>query len=340
MKYNIPYKIVGGLSFYQRREIKDLLALLRVAVSGTDFLSFARTINMPKRGFGKGALDKLLNYTNETGQSIISLSRDIIAGSAPLKLSAKQKDGLTDYLRTITTLQEMRTQKAPLRELLSEAIEQSGYLDYLKEDEETFEDRKGNIEELVSKAAEWDTEHVDGSLDAFLEELSLKSALDEAPRGYDHVKLMTLHNGKGLEFDLVFIVGLEEDLLPHLNSKESPEAIEEERRLCYVGMTRAKKHLYMSASKYRFIWGSPRLMELSRFISELPNKHITLIQEGGETSESGEFPPGMHVTHKDFGKGIVKKVYQTSLGTTYDIYFPALDEMRTLVGKYARLSRI
>ena len=339
MKHQIPYVIVGGLSFYQRREIKDILALLRVAVSGSDFLSFARTLNLPKRGFGKVAIDKLHNLTDAMSMPIVPLCRKILSDPATLKLSAKQRDGLADYINNVSKIEMLRQEKAPLRDILSIAIEDSGYLDYIKEDEETFEDRKQNLEELVSKAAEWDSEHIDGHLDGFLEELALKSSLDEAPRGHEYVKLMTLHNGKGLEFDTVFIVGMEEDLLPHLNSKDDPEALEEERRLCYVGMTRAKKRLYMSAAKYRLMWGQPRMMQASRFIGELPEKHITLKQDD-DFSENGTFSVGTYVAHKDFGKGVIENVYQTSLGTTYDIYFSSIDETRSLVEKYARLRKL
>jgi DNA helicase-2/ATP-dependent DNA helicase PcrA len=195
------------------------------------------------------------------------------------------------------------------------------------------------LEELVSKAAEWEEETENPSLAGFLEELTLKTSHDEkdgAPS--DALRLMTLHNGKGLEFEVVFIVGMEEELFPHMSSFGSQEELEEERRLCYVGMTRAKDYLYLSASRYRYLWGVPRVMRPSRFLAEIPSEflHPYHVQER-EIEEEEEhvegFAPGDQVFHHDFGLGIVEKSYHTSHGITYDVFFPQANTRRTLVGK-------
>ncbi len=149
---------------------------------------------------------------------------------------------------------------------------------------------------------------------------------------------MTLHNGKGLEFSVVFLVGMEEDLFPHMNAKDSEDALQEERRLCYVGMTRAKEYLYLTAAKFRFLWGGARLMRPSRFLSEIPPEYVqTLNTRPVETEPSEDFSPGDTVHHRDFGIGVIQKCYETSLGPTYDVFFPQSQETRSLVAKYAKL---
>lgn len=335
LKYQIPYVIIGGLSFYQRREIKDILALLRMVISDADFLSFARTINLPKRGIGNTTLGKFRDEAEKLQMPILTLCR-----TCPIKLTKKVEEGIKDYLSVIDTLKGMVQESLPLEEIVQEAIALSGYERVLKEDPESYEDRKGNLEALINKAAEWSQEREDPTLMHFLEELSLKSSLDENPI-HDSVRLMTLHNGKGLEFTLTFLVGMEEDLFPHINAKDEIEKLEEERRLCYVGMTRAKQFLYLTAATYRFMWGTSKVMCPSRFLKEIPSNYLSVLSEqiNVEEEEWGEesgFKIGTAVFHKDFGKGIVKKSYNTSLGLTYDVHFLESNITRTLVGKYAK----
>lgn len=274
LRQKIPYIIIGGLSFYQRREIKDILGILRMVLGGSDFIAFSRTINLPKRGLGEATLAKLRDLASEQSQTILDACTAIVDRKLECKLSPKQFEGLKSYVNTILALREMAKAPVALQTILSEAIERSRYLDYLREDPESYEERRANLAELVSKAAEWEEEFGEPSLAGFLEELSLKSSADEKNPSADAVRLMTLHNGKGLEFTAVFLVGMEEDLFPHVNSRDNPEALEEERRLCYVGMTRAKEYLYLTASRTRFIWGSPRMMRPSRFLSEIPNEYL------------------------------------------------------------------
>ena len=385
----IPYVIVGGISFYQRREIKDILAFLRMVQSGLDMISFERTINLPKRGIGDTTIEKLRAGALQSNLQIYEYCSNLVEDkpvSAPIKLTVKQKEGLKDYVNTIHELRSIN-EIGSLRELIKAAIERTRYLDVLKEDPETFDDRKGNLDELVSKAAEWEDTIEKGSLDAFLEELSLKTTLDEATNESDRLNLMTFHNGKGLEFKVVFLVGLEETLFPHANSYDKGEpAMEEERRLCYVGMTRAKQLLYLTNCKVRYLWGVSRPMKPSRFINEIPSQYIEKIRpQYTETPKSTSHPyektfkrkdaeydedfiddidqtkeqvvyrprekipavepanpfdQGDAVFHKQFGIGIVKRVYQGSLGITYEIHFTKDDSKRNIVAKYADLSKL
>ncbi|MBS0628741.1 MAG: UvrD-helicase domain-containing protein [Verrucomicrobia bacterium] len=334
LKEKLPYIIVGGISFYMRREIKDLLALLRVAYEGNDFLSFSRTINIPKRGIGPAALAKIRLHSN--GDLIQACKSD-------LKMSVRQAEGLKSYVAMIEAIRHLIHTGAPIHEMIELAIERMHYYDYLQEDPETADERQENVEELISKAIEWEEENPEAGLAAFLEELFLKSNPDQTHQA-DPLRLMTIHNGKGLEFDVTFLVGLEEEIFPHVNALGNIEALEEERRLCYVGMTRAKNHLYLTAAKSRFLWGSLRSMQPSRFLSEIPQEHLKKYHtESFSTYELDEAPTthqiGDLVFHKDFGKGIIQRVYNTSLGLTYDVLFTENEETRSLVAKYAKLAK-
>jgi DNA helicase-2/ATP-dependent DNA helicase PcrA len=161
-----------------------------------------------------------------------------------------------------------------LSELVIATVQDTGYIGVLHEDSETFSEKKENVDALIAKAFEWESERENPSLELFLEELSLKTNLDEANDDSDRVTLMTIHNGKGLEFPAVFLVGMEETLFPHINSLGKKETVEEERRLCYVGITRAQELLYLSYARSRNIWGSWRPMQPSRFLREIPTEYL------------------------------------------------------------------
>ncbi|MDB2614399.1 UvrD-helicase domain-containing protein [Chlamydiales bacterium] len=265
----IPYQIIGGLSFYQRKEIKDLLAYLRMVFSDSDFISFLRTINLPKRGIGPSTIEKIRQEANSKGLPIFKCLEQLT-----LKMSPKQKKGVEEYVALIQSLRQVQT----VPELVTHLVQQSGYIGMLKEDLETFDDRKENVEALIAKSYEWEQEHEDPTLSKFLEELSLKANLDEQVLGEQKISLMTIHNGKGLEYPVVFLVGLEETLFPHINSQGNKESLEEERRLCYVGITRAKEKLYISHARSRNIWGSWRSMNPSRFLIEIPYQYVERIR--------------------------------------------------------------
>lgn len=270
----IAYTIVGGISFYQRREIKDIMAYLRLIISDQDIVAFSRVINTPKRGIGDTSLGKIIAHAQAEKQPILEFCRQLVqTKNSPFSITSKVRQGLEQFISLIDQLREL-AKEGSIETIIKETMGRSGYLIYLKEEPETLEDRKENLNELIVKAIEWDAQHEEPSLTQFIEELSLKSNI-ETPEAFDEkVSLMTLHNGKGLEFDIAFIVGLEEDLLPHVNSRESEDMVEEERRLCYVGMTRAKEHLYLTDAKVRFLFGSERMQRTSRFIREIPTEYI------------------------------------------------------------------
>lgn len=358
----IPYIIIGGVSFYQRKEIKDILAYLRISQSGADYISFIRTINLPKRGLGEATIEKIRHHSTQENMTILGYCEALIHDQPlnhPLKLTPKQKEGISDYLRIVHALRTL-SKEGSIRNLVLTAIEQSGYMDYLKDDEETFSDRKENLDELIAKAAEWETSSPDPSLEAFLEELSLKSSLDEADQTLDRVNLMTIHNGKGLEFTTAFLVGLEDDLFPHINSKGNLDAIEEERRLCYVGITRAKKYLYLSYCRTRYLWGTLRMQQPSMFLNELPKELIerfdptrTRFQSYPQREKqtvsfvqkplpqpSAVFAPGDRIFHQDFGIGEIQESYEGSMGLTYKILFDKDSNTKTLLAKFATLNKI
>ncbi len=270
----VPYRIIGGLSFYQRREIKDILAYLKVVQSGSDFISLQRIINLPKRGVGQASLEKLRIEANRMARPILETIKELLAGRGEMKISAKLREGLQKFVDLIEQLQNYAKQGV-LAELVTKTIQLSGYVGYLKEDMLSFDERYENIDQLISKAAEWEQERDNPTLEAFLEELSLKSTMDEAPFDQERLNLMTIHNGKGLEFPIVFLVGMEEMLFPHVNSQGDQDSIEEERRLCYVGVTRAQKRLYLSHARQRTLWGTTRPMSPSRFLREIPAHTMT-----------------------------------------------------------------
>ncbi len=340
LKVKIPYVIIGGVSFYQRREIKDILSLLRIVLAGADFIALARTMNIPKRGLGEKALEKIREGALQAGMTLFDFCVAVIDRKIDFKLSPKQMEGMRDYVTLILALKEMVLQRVTLQTLVSEAIERSRYEEYLKEDPETFAERRENLAELITKAAEWEQENPDGTLAGFLEELTLKTSSDAKEPLSDAVKLMTLHNGKGLEFSVVFLVGMEEELFPHINSIDNETALEEERRLCYVGMTRAKAHLYLTSAKYRFLWGGARMMRPSRFLAEVPPEYIQELTPRARPQFGGSDEAlhiGDTVHHRDFGLGIIQRQYETSLGLTYDVFFSQSSRVHSLVAKYAKL---
>ncbi|MCB1135634.1 MAG: UvrD-helicase domain-containing protein, partial [Chlamydiia bacterium] len=316
----IPYVVVGGVSFYQRREIKDILSYLRVVQSSADFISFDRTINLPKRGVGPTTIDRLHALADAQAMPILDLCALVLEDSSDLakqvKLNKKQKQGLTDYLSLIRDVRAMLESSA-VSHVVRSVMHRSGYLDYLRTDPETVQDRVENLDELVHKAQEWEMAQAKPTLSAFLEELSLKANIDDKDLNQDRVNLMTLHNSKGLEFDTVFLTGLEEDVLPH--SRSDITALEEERRLCYVGMTRAKRRLFLTHVSRRFVRGSDHYMQPSRFLFEVPSEYTDVPDDHDEVEDSYDYSAdysqeasseGLHkgsvVMHQVFGIGVIQ----------------------------------
>ena len=265
----IPYRLIGGVNFYARREIKDLLSYMRVIDNTSDDLAIRRVINVPKRGIGTTTINKVAGYAAVNGLSFYeALTRG--AQIPGLGRSASKTDAFVTFLQALRAKAQLLT----VRKLLEEIIEQTGYIRELQsEGTDEARERIGNIEELITKAAAFEETAADPSLSAFLEEVSLAADIDEMDEAESRVVLMTLHSAKGLEFPRVFMTGMEEDIFPSSMSlmEEDPQrAVEEERRLCYVGITRAMRELTMTWARSRMLRGETRYHERSRFLGELP----------------------------------------------------------------------
>ena len=282
MRAAIPYKVVGGLRFYERKEVKDLLAYVRLIVNPNDEVSLLRVINFPKRGIGDRALEEVAAFASREGISLWAALLRITEISAVPNKAAQAIAAFTSMITALQTLLEAKTKPSVIIEA---ALEQSGLLAELEDSNDPQDEvRLENLQELVSAALDYEERPLDElaedeeiSLAGFLEKVSLVADADEIPDGEDHggvVTLMTLHTAKGLEFPTVFLTGLEDGIFPHSRTLDDPKEIEEERRLAYVGLTRAEKRLYLSRAEYRLTFGSPRYNPASRFLDEIPAELI------------------------------------------------------------------
>ena len=263
---NIPYKIVGGLKFYERKEIKDTIAYLRLIHNISDNLSLKRIINEPKRGIGKTSLDKIQEISDRTGTSMY----EIIKHAEEFDLN-RVKANAEEFINLIEELR-LKKQELSISELLKEVLNKSGYTRALElENTVEAETRMQNLEEFLTVAIEFEEESADNTLPEFLESITLSSDVDEMQDEDNTVTLMTLHSAKGLEFPVVFLVGMEEGIFPGYKSIGEPKELEEERRLFYVGITRAKQFLHLTCAKHRTIFGSTSYNAVSRFIKEIPD---------------------------------------------------------------------
>ena len=272
---NIPYKIIGGINFYARKEIKDLLAYLKTVDNAKDDLAVRRIINVPKRGIGATTLAKVQDYAAEHAISFYNALR--AAEEIPsLGRSAAKVRPFVTFIQTLRTQQEYFS----VEELLKEIIEQTGYVKELEaEDTEEARARIENIDELISKVASYEEEAENPTLSGFLEEVALVADIDNLEEDSDRVLLMTLHSAKGLEFPNVYMAGMEDGIFPSYMTiiSEDPSDIEEERRLCYVGITRAKRQLTITSARTRMIRGETQYNKVSRFVQEIPRE---LVQVG------------------------------------------------------------
>jgi len=282
MRAAIPYKVVGGLRFYERKEVKDLLAYVRLIVNPNDEVSLLRVINFPKRGIGDRALEEVAAFASLEGISLWAALMRITEITAVPNKAAQAIAAFTSMITALQTLLEAKTKPSVIIEA---ALEQSGLLAELEHSNDPQDEvRLENLQELVSAALDYEerpleelAEDEEISLAGFLEKVSLVADADEIPDGEDHggvVTLMTLHTAKGLEFPTVFLTGLEDGIFPHSRTLDDPKEIEEERRLAYVGLTRAEKRLYLSRAEYRLTFGSPRYNPASRFLDEIPTELI------------------------------------------------------------------
>ena len=264
---NIPYKIVGGLKFYERKEIKDLIAYLRLINNTADNLSLKRIINEPKRGIGKTSLEKVdqIARDNELSQYEV-VKRAEQFGLNKVYLNSRE------FINTIEEMVQIKNE-TKISELIKQILNKSGYTNALKaEDTKEAENRIENLEEFLTVAIEFEEEFAENTLSNFLENISLSSDIDSLEEAEESVTLMTLHSSKGLEFPHVFLVGMEEGVFPGYRAIGEPKELEEERRLCYVGITRARNNLFLTCAKKRTIFGSTTSNSISRFIKEIPEE--------------------------------------------------------------------
>ena len=263
---SIPYKIIGGLKVYERKEITDIISYLRLIQNPSDNLSLKRIINEPKRGIGKTSLDKIEELSINSGVPMYEIIKN-----------AEQYGLNRVFLNSrefVNAIEELRAKKEDIKisDLIKETLKKSGYTQAL-ENENTIEaeNRIENLDEFLTVAIEFEDESADNKLSDFLEGITLSSDIDNMEEAEETVTLMTLHSAKGLEFPVVFLVGMEEGIFPGYKSIGEPKELEEERRLCYVGITRAKEHLFLTCSKQRTIFGSTSCNQVSRFLREIPS---------------------------------------------------------------------
>lgn len=375
IKSGISYNMVGGLKFYERKEIKDIIAYLRVIFNPADSLSLLRIINVPKRGIGDASLAKIQAYA---AASNVSLFEAVSNAAAIDGLSSRFVSKLDDLAGIIFELMNLASE-APVEDLIDRVLRDTGYLEEL-ENERTpqAQSRIDNLHELISVAQEFAASEEENNLENFLAHVALVSDIDDTELGEDAITLMTLHSSKGLEFPVVFLVGMEEGLFPHARTLMDETEIEEERRLCYVGITRAKEKLFLSSTKMRTIYGNTVTYPPSRFLQEIPARLVKTIkrqerfsalenfkqvsekysarpQKPASTFNPHSFMPqkpvaaaggtgtrfntGDRVSHSKWGEGMVVSVKDSSDGQEVKVAFAGAG-VRSLLTKYAVLKKL
>ena len=305
----IPYKILGGLKFYDRKEIKDIIAYLKLVYNTSDSQSLKRIINVPKRSIGATTIQKVEDLASQHNIAVFDVIENVelyeeLAGKTGIKLK--------EFAQIIKKLQAAN-EKFPLHEFITYILDETGYLKELKaEDTEESEARILNLQELVNVAKEFEPDEPDNVLGEFLAQVALVSDVDDLEEGSSSVTLMTIHSAKGLEFPIVFLAGLEEGIFPHSRSINDNTEMEEERRLMYVGITRAMKKLYLSCAKRRQMWGEYKYYEPSRFIGEIPPMLIEH-KNPAKTYNAGYSSSG---TFKSAVEKIKTNNYEKSYSTT------------------------
>jgi DNA helicase-2/ATP-dependent DNA helicase PcrA len=339
LRMGIPYMIVGGIGFYQRAEIKDVLAYLRFIANPLDDLSLRRITNVPPRGIGKGTLAKLEELSKNEGLSLFkAMQRAAKETILPYRAASSLNRFLTLMKRLIGFAESHE-----IGEILDHVLEATGYLDILEKEEE----KRENVGEILNLAAEFEKEAEKATLHDFLDSVSLASDVDSYNEKDDRVPLMTLHSAKGLEFPVVLIIGLEENLLPHFNSAKEGQ-VEEERRLFYVGLTRAREKVYLTSAAKRRVFGKEERPAPSRFLTEIPNEllkwtnfygashgeiprsdygHKTRVRsigrrEGRNSGNGNRYTVGQRIVHPSFGHGIIKRVEGAGESAKVTVTFP------------------
>lgn len=304
MREGLPYKVIGGLKFYERKEIKDIIAYLRLIHNTADNLSLKRIINEPKRGIGKTSLEKVQEISENSGIPMYEIIKD----ADKYELSRVYAYS-REFIEQIEYLREQKD-KIKISDLIKETLNKTGYTKALElENSVEAETRIENLEEFLTVAIEFEEQEADNTLAEFLENITLSSDIDGMEDQEDSVTLMTLHSAKGLEFPVVFLVGMEEGIFPGYKSIGEPQALEEERRLFYVGITRAKQYLYLTCAKHRTIFGATSYNQVSRFVQEIPEELLEGYAEMvNSNSKEDEFKDSGY--RWSYGKGQTVKTYK------------------------------
>ncbi|HYY19518.1 MAG TPA: DNA helicase PcrA [Streptosporangiaceae bacterium] len=369
IRVGLPYRVVGGVRFYERREVRDLLAYLRLIANPADEVSLRRVLNVPKRGIG----DRAEDYVAAFAQREHSTFAEALARPADVPgLAARSARAIEGFNTLITGLREL-SETVPVADLTEAVLDRTGYIEALEESSDLQDaSRVENLEELVSVAREYDGIHMEGvgevgggTLADFLEQVSLVADADQIPDGEEHgglVTMMTLHTAKGLEFPVVFLTGMEEEVFPHQRSLTNAKELEEERRLAYVGITRAEQRLYLTRALARNWWGRPSFHKQSRFLTEIPAGLIEwrrdvsaaqssvmpaqerMAQRAGTRSPGNRqvpaLSPGDMVTHDKFGLGTVVSTDGYGDQAEAKIDFGAEYGVKHLVLRYAPLEKL
>ncbi|MEN2768130.1 DNA helicase PcrA [Ornithinibacillus xuwenensis] len=377
MKSNVSYQMVGGTRFYDRKEIKDMVAYLRLITNPDDDLSFERVVNEPKRGIGKTSIDRLRAYAAENDMSFYQ-AVEVVDFTGVTKKAANALAEFGNLIKTLTQQQEFLT----ATDMVEMVLERTGYEQMLKNERSIeAQSRLENLEEFMTVTQNFEESSEDKTLIAFLTDLALIADIDrvdeEDPDNQEKVTLMTLHAAKGLEFPVVFLIGLEENVFPHSRAMFDDEEMEEERRLAYVGITRAEKQLYLTNAKMRTLYGRTNMNPISRFINEIPEELIEGIEQAKSAmfgsspfgsqfksqtksqpsaqqtqlrrkaeklqtttgAENQTWKPGDKAAHKKWGVGTVVKVQGEGDKMELDVAFPAPTGIKRLLAKFAPITK-
>ncbi len=362
IRVGLPYRVVGGVRFYERREVRDLLAYLRLIANPGDEVSLRRVLNVPKRGIGDRAEEYVAAFAQ---RQRISFAQALARAAEVPGLAARSASAIAGFNTLVGDLRELAA-NVPVAELAEAVLDRTGYQESLESSSDLQDvSRVENLKELVSVAREFDGAHEDGTLAEFLEQVSLVADADEIPDGEEHgglVTMMTLHTAKGLEFPVVFLTGMEEEVFPHQRSLTNAKELEEERRLAYVGITRAEERLYLTRAITRNWWGRPSFHKQSRFLAEIPASLIEWRRDAEAATRaatpaqermagrSGTRSPGNRpvpslaqgdmVTHDKFGLGTVVSTEGYGDQAEAKIDFGADYGVKHLVLRYAPLEKL
>ncbi|PSF38941.1 DNA helicase PcrA [Aphanothece hegewaldii CCALA 016] len=334
---NIPYQIVGGFKFYDRQEIKDAIAYLKVISNPSDTVSLLRILNTPRRGIGKTTIESLVTASQELGVPLWEILSDETSVST---IAGRAVKSINQFVKLLQTFQA-QIETLPVAEILLQLMEQSGYIAELKnKGTEEADNRLANVFELYNAVLKFTEDTESNSIQDYLATASLSSDLDDLREGQEKVSLMTLHSAKGLEFPVVFLVGLEQGTLPHMRSLGDPLSIEEERRLCYVGVTRAQEQLFLTHTKERFVWGNREGKIPSQFLEEIPQELVTTnVKTKTRQNSSVSSTKRSHQTTKDISWEVGDRIYHSIFGEGEVTHILAGGKRTNLAVKFSGLGQ-